>query len=105
MKQQVTDPNGLPSYVSSAPDLDLAQKQEVNHQDQADMASLEKVMKLLRDRKAYYNSTSSLKYGFDITVENQLIINTQMGFHIDELESLITSAINRVKEQENESRF
>lgn len=104
MTNQVTDELSSLGYTSSAPDFDLAPKAEVNVQDQADLPTLQKIFKLLQDRKKYYSSTDSLQYGVDLTVEQQLILNRRQQLLIQELESMIFSAVNKVKERDDESR-
>lgn len=104
MNQNPNDEINQLGYASSAPDLNLAPEVEQNYQDQADLPALEKAFKMLQARKAYYNSREALTYGVDITVENQLIINTQIVLHIQELESLLTSTITKVREHMNEQR-
>lgn len=91
-------------YNSSQPDLDLAPKAEVKPEDQADLPALERVLKVIQQRKAFYDSRAALTYGIDITVENQLIVNTQLVLRLQELESLIMSTITNVREKMNEQR-
>ncbi len=98
------DELNLLGYTSSAPDFNLAPEVEVNYQDQADLPALEKSFKMLANLKNHYNSREALTYGVDLTVENQLIINTRMVVHIQELESLLQSTINQVKEKINGTR-
>jgi hypothetical protein len=88
-------------YASSAPDFDLAPKAEVKAQDEADLPTLEKLFKVLQARKQYYKSTDSLTLG-DLSLDNQLIVNKRIQFHIEELEVLLTSTINKVKEKMND---
>lgn len=85
-------------YVSSAPDFDLVEDNKVNPQDQVDLSALEAVFKLLESRRVFYDSNSAITIGVDLTIENQMIIHHQMILHIQELESLITTRINKVKE-------
>ena len=98
------DDLGQLSYISSSPDFNLAPAVDVKPQDELDLPALERVLKVLKTRKAQYQSIETLTYGIDLTVENQLIINTRMVAHIDELESLITSTILMVKEHLNGQR-
>lgn len=95
------DELGLLGYVSSAPDFNLAPAVEVKPQDELDLPALERVIKVLKIRKAQYQSIETLTYGIDLTVENQLIINTRMVAHLNELEAMITSTILMVKEHIN----
>jgi len=104
MKNNSNDELNSLGYVSSAPDFDFAPKVEVKAQDEADLPTMEKCMKTLENRKAHYNSRDALVYGVDLTIENQLIINTRMVSHIQELESMLTSTINQVKEKINGTR-
>lgn len=87
-------------YVSSAPDFSSSDIDEPKAQDQVDLPALEAVLKVLKARKAHYKTTDSLQLG-DLSLDNQLIINKQMQFHIQELESLLTSTITKVKEKLN----
>lgn len=88
-------------YTSSQPDFDLAPKDVVKPQDEADAPTLERIFKILEARKAQYRSTDWFTLG-DITLENQFIIGRQMQAHIQELESLISSTITKVREHQNE---
>lgn len=89
-------------YASSAPDFSgLAPATNTKPQDEADLPALLMVSRLLANRRAYYTSVESLSIG-DLTVENQLIINKKVLFHIQELENLVNTTVQRVKERLNE---
>lgn len=88
-------------YVSSAPDFGIRVEDAQNTQDEADLPTLTLVLQLLTNRKQYYLSTDSLSIG-EMTIENQLIVNKKVLFHIQELEGLVEGAIKRAKEHINE---
>lgn len=90
-------------YTSSAPDFaGLAGATDVRPQDEADLSALIQVSRLLKSRKEYYQRIDSIKFGVDLTVENQSIINTRMTLLIQELEGLVNSTVQQVKETLNE---
>jgi hypothetical protein len=92
-------------YASSAPDFSgLAPATSTKPQDEADLPALLLLSRLLANRRAYYSSVDSLSYGEDLTVENQLIINKKVVFHIQELENIVTSTVQKVKEKLNDER-
>lgn len=88
-------------YVSSAPDFNIAPEVNVRPEDINDLTTLQNVSRLLKDRKKYYSSVDSLSLANDLTVENQLLVNKKVLFHIQELESLIDTIIIKAKEQLN----
>lgn len=88
-------------YVSSAPDFSIAPEVDVKPEDINDLTTLQNVLRLLKDRKKYYGSIESLSLGNGLTVENQLLVNKKMTFHIQELESLIDTTIIKIKEKLN----
>ena len=91
---------GTLQYVSSAPDFDLAPSVEVKPEDVADLTTLERVKKLIRDRQAYYSSIQSLAIADEsFSVEQQLAINKKVSFHLQELEMLIDRTIKEVREK------
>lgn len=86
-------------YASSAPDfVKLAPATNTKPQDEVDLPALLMVSRLLAARKAKYESIKSFTLG-DISLDNQLIINNQMVFHIEELQNLVDTTIQRVKEK------
>lgn len=86
-------------YASSAPDFaGLMPATQTKAQDEADLPALLHVQRLLANRLDYYRSTDSIAIG-EITVENQLIINKKMVFHIQELQNLVDMTVTRVKEK------
>lgn len=86
-------------YTSSSPDF--ATRAPESHEDEADLSALVRVSKLLANRQAYYQSVDSLSLeDKNLTVEQQLAVNKQVLFHIQELEGLVEGAINNVKEQQ-----
>ena len=95
------DDLGQLEYVSSAPDLIVQDELEAKPKDVADFSALQQVARLLRDRRKYYASVESLSLGEGLTIENQLLVNKKMLFHIQELESLINTTIIKVKETLN----
>lgn len=89
-------------YASSAPDFaGLTPATQTKPQDEADLPALLIVSRILEQRLAHYKSTDSFTIG-DLTLENQLIINKQMQFHIQELQNLVDTTVKRVKEKLNE---
>jgi hypothetical protein len=79
--------NGL-GYVSSAPDL-LGELTVNRPRDEAEISTLEEVLKLIRDRKRYYESIESLSLDDKtFTIEEQLAINKRALFHIQEIEGM-----------------
>lgn len=92
-------------YTSSAPELAdaIAPKVAVNQKDVANLSTLEQVALLLRNRKEYYDSNQALAFGQELTIENQLLVNKKVVWHIQEIESLIITAIKNVKEINNGS--
>lgn len=97
--QQIDQINQLGSYISSSPDFGVP-VDATKPQDEADLSALEAVLRILAARKEHYKSTDALTLG-ELTLDNQLIINKQMQMHIQELESLISSTVLRVKETIN----
>lgn len=86
-------------YASSAPDFSgLTPATDTKPQDEADYPALVMVSRVIASKKALYGSTQSLTLG-ELTLENQLIINKQMEFHIQELEDIINTTVKRVKEK------
>lgn len=91
-------------YASSAPDFaNLAPASQTKPQDEADLPALQVLSRVLANRRAKYESVHALEFG-DITVENQMIINKKLVFHIQELENLVNTTIQRVKERLNEQQ-
>lgn len=87
-------------YASSAPDL--LQIDEPHPKDEAEISTLEEVFKLIALRKRSYELISTLTLDDKVfTVEQQLAINQQVLFHIQELESKIISVIRKVREKQN----
>lgn len=92
-------------YTSSISELDiLVEDDVVKPEDLDNLNTMQQVARLLKERQKHYQSISSLAYGENITVENQLIINHQMRHHIQELQSLIESTVTKAKEQLNGRR-
>lgn len=87
-------------YVSSAPDFsDIAPIDKAKSADINDLTTMEAVMQLLADRKAYYRSIDavSLDEKNDGKLREQIKDNKRMLFHIQELEGMLTTAINKVR--------
>lgn len=90
------------NYVSSAADLDLTPKPDVKPQDQDDFSTLEAVMQLLANRKAYYMTVDAVDLSSsEEKVRAQIKDNKRMVFHISELEQMITTTVRKVKETFN----
>jgi hypothetical protein len=93
------NPNEQLGYISSAPLL--VGTEEVKPQDEAEITTLERAFQLLENRQAYYQSIASLSEAdraFDVS--EQLRLNKQMLFLIQELEALLASTINKVREKQ-----
>ena len=101
MKNTSNDDLNQLGYVSSAPDFSMAPEVDVKPEDINDLTTLQNVLRLLKDRKKYYESIDSLSLANGLTVENQLLVNKKMVFHIQELESLIDTTIIKIKEKLN----
>lgn len=101
MKNNSNDDLNQLGYVSSAPDFSMAPEVDVKPEDINDLTTLQNVLRLLKDRKKYYESIDSLSLANGLTVENQLLVNKKMVFHIQELESLIDTTIIKIKEKLN----
>jgi hypothetical protein len=92
--------NGL-GYVSSAPDL-LGELTVNRPRDEAEISTLEEVLKLIRDRKRYYESIESLSLDDKtFTIEEQLAINKRALFHIQEIEGMVVAAVKTVRSHNN----
>lgn len=95
-------PNGEEelAYLSSAPLLVDTDDLTVV-QDEEDLPTLAQVLKLIKDRKKYYRSIDSLDLSqTEFKLKQQAFINKQHILHLQELETMITSAINKVKEKQ-----
>lgn len=90
-------------YVPSSPSL--VQQDKPNPMDEAEISTLDEILALLANRKAYYDSTSSLSLDAAMlqvfSVNQQLAINKKVVFHIQELETKLASAINKVREKQS----
>lgn len=95
-----TYPSDELSYVSSQPLL--VGQETAKPQDQADLSTLEQVLKLLHDRRAFYESVDSLTLDEKtLTIKQQLAINKKVLIHLQEIEGLVTNTINKVREIQN----
>jgi hypothetical protein len=103
MTKQNDDLNQL-GYVSSAPDFSMAPEATLRPEDLAELTTMQNVSRLLKNRKKYYSSVDSLSLGNDLTIENQLLVNKKVVFHIQEVESMIDATITRAKEILNGDR-
>jgi hypothetical protein len=87
-------------YASSAPDL--IPIDEPHPKDEAEISTLEEVLALIYNRKQYFQSVDSLSLeNKNFNVDQQLAINKQVLFHIQELESKITSVIRKVRAKQS----
>jgi hypothetical protein len=87
-------------YVSSAPSL--VEVDSARPRDEADLSTLEDILNLLKDRKKYYTNVDSLSLTDNkFTIDQQLAINKKVAFHIQELETMLSSAIRKVREKQN----
>lgn len=90
-------------YISSSPLL--VATENVKPIDEAELSTLEAAFKLLEDRKAFYESVSSLNLTDSVfRVEQQLAVNKKVLFHIQELETLLASTINNIREKQANGR-
>lgn len=70
------------------------------------MSTLDEVLALIQNRKTYYLSIESLSLeDKNFTVDQQLAINKRVLFHIQELESKISSVIKKVRAKNNERQY
>ena len=91
-------------YVSSSPDFAPIDGPKV--QDEADLSTLEQVFNVLEDRKAFYKSVDAISLDQkDETLREQMKDNKRMLYHIQELEMLIRSTINKVREKQNGNNY
>lgn len=87
-------------YASSAPDL--IQIDEPHPKDEADISTLEEVLKLIQNRKAYFRSVDSLALeDKNFNVDQQLAINKRVLFHLQEIEGMVVSTIRKVRDKNN----
>ena len=87
-------------YISSA--SMLVETETVKAEDEADITTLERVLALLRDRQAYYQTIDSLSLADEVlTVTEQLAVNKKVLFHLQELQGLLIATITKVKEKQN----
>lgn len=99
-----SDELNLLGYNSSAPDL--VEDDSPTPQDEVDVPAMTQVLRLLKKRRAFYNSNAALTVNTkDFSIKQQLALTQQMVIHIDELTSLITTTIGKVKEKQNERGF
>lgn len=102
---QIDDLNAL-GYTSSAPDFAVP-RDGPKPIDEEQISTLEKVMILLEDRKAGYMSVMAIDETKEKSesIRTQIKDNKRMLFHISELQQLILSTINKVKEKQNERNY
>lgn len=94
------DLNAL-GYVSSAPLLVDDEDTKPLH-DEANLATLGEVLKLLRNRRKFYQSIESLTDLKDgLALRSQLAVNRRVLFHLQEIETMVTNAIKKVEERQN----
>ena len=70
--------------------------------DERDLSTLEKTRQLCLNRIGYYQSVESIEFGKDLTIENQMLVNKKVLFHLQEFNILLDKAIKEVKERNNE---
>lgn len=87
-------------YASSAPDFAFNEEIDVKPEDLADLTILEQVNRLLVDRKKYFQSIESLNLeDANFSIDQQLAINKQVLFHIQELHGLVGGTVKKAKEK------
>lgn len=88
-------------YVSSAPLL-VDDEDETPLHDEANLATLGEVLKLIRSRRRFYQTIDSLTDDKDgLALRSQLAVNKRMLIHLQELEGMVMKAINKVKERQD----
>lgn len=93
------DELGALGYVSSAPDFSIEPEETVKPEDLDNLTTLDNVRRLLTDRRKYYQSVDSLDLADKtFTVEQQLLNNKRMVFHLQEIEGLIDGTVKKAKE-------
>lgn len=96
-----TDELNLLGYNSSAPDL--VEDDVPTPQDEADVPTLKQIQVVFKKRKAFYNSNAALTVNEeDFTIKQQLAVTQAMVREISNLESLVLTTINKVKEKQGE---
>jgi len=86
------------AYVSSSPLLDTAPV-EVSSVDEDNIDTLEAVFKVLKERKDFYQTILALEENSTtFTVKEQLAVNRRVVQVLGEVEGLVVTAINKVKE-------
>lgn len=91
-------------YVSSSPDF--APIDRPNVQDEADIVTLDRVFALLEERRAFYKSVEAVVLTqTDESLREQIKDNKRMLLLIQELETLIRSTINKVREKQNGNNY
>jgi len=89
------------TYVSSSPLLDTAPV-EASSVDEDNIDTLEAVFKVIKERKDFYQTILALEENSTtFTVKEQLAVNKRVVQVLGELESLVATAISKVKEQGN----
>lgn len=87
------------NYVSSQPLFGGVD--EPKPIDEAELSTLEVVLDVLKNRQAYYESIASLSLDDkNFSIAEQLAINKRVLFHIQELEGLVMSTINKIREKQ-----
>lgn len=87
---------------SSVPYVEKEPLSDGQIKDERDLSTLERVQKLCLNRIQYYQSVESIEFGKELTVENQMLVNKKVLFHLQEFNILLDKAIKEVKERNNE---
>lgn len=96
------DLNAL-GYVSSAPLLVDDEDTKPLH-DEANLATLGEVLKLLRNRRKFYQSIDSIEADISrsaVIHQREVAVNKRVLFHLQEIETMVTNAIRKVEERQN----